>query len=72
MKILAYDIKKDMKFARDMKIEYVELNDLLKKSDIITIHCPYNKSTHHLINAKNIKLIKKDALYNKYCRGVKY
>jgi D-lactate dehydrogenase len=41
----------------------VPLEELLSKSDIITIHCPYNKHTHHLLNLKNINQVKKGALF---------
>ena len=42
---------------------------MLKNSDIITLHCPYNKKTHHLINKKNIAKIKKGALLINTSRG---
>ena len=45
------------------------MNYLLKNSDIITLHCPYNKKTYHLINNKNIKLIKKGAYLINTARG---
>jgi len=69
MDILVYDIKKDNKFAKKYKIKYVRLNDLLKNSDIITFHCPYNKETHHLLNSKNISLLKKEAYVINTARG---
>ena len=41
----------------------------MKNSDIITLHIPYNKSTHYLINLKNINLIKKGAYIINTARG---
>ncbi|MCD6464008.1 hydroxyacid dehydrogenase, partial [Candidatus Woesearchaeota archaeon] len=35
----------------------------------ITLHVPYNKATHHLINKQNIKLVKKGALLINTSRG---
>ncbi|MBO5212261.1 MAG: 2-hydroxyacid dehydrogenase [Clostridia bacterium] len=61
MRVLAYD-----KFpAKDLDngdtIKYVEIDELLSKSDIISLHCPLTEETHHIID--------KDAL-DKCKRGV--
>ncbi len=69
MNILAYDVKKKAGLIRRYKVKYVSLNKLLSKSDIITLHVPYNKYTHHLINRHNIKLIKKGAILINTARG---
>jgi len=69
MNILAFDIKKNYKFARKYRIKYVPLDDLFKKSDIISFHCPYNKYTHHLINSKNIDKIKEGCFIINTARG---
>ena len=69
MNVLAYDLKKDYKLAKKLRVKYASLNNLLKNSDIITLHCPYNKKTHHLINSKNIKIIKKGAYLINTARG---
>jgi len=69
MKVIATDIYEDKKAAEDMGFKYVSLEELLKTSDIITIHCPYMKETHHLINKGNINLIKKGAYLVNTARG---
>jgi len=69
MDILVYDPRKDKKLEKKIGFRYVPLNTLLKKSDIISLHCPYNRKTHHLINSKNIKLIKKGAYIINTARG---
>lgn len=69
MKVLVYDIKKNPKLARQLGFHYANLNELLKKSDIVSLHAPYNKATHHIINRKNIKMIKKGALLINTARG---
>lgn len=69
MNVLAYDIKKDEKLEKKLNFKYVELKDLLKNSDIVTLHCPYNKHTHHLINKKTIRLMKKEAYIINTARG---
>jgi D-lactate dehydrogenase len=69
MKILAYDIKKDLKLAKKFKVKYVGFDYLLGRSDIISLHAPLNPATHHLINKENIKKIKKGALLINTARG---
>lgn len=69
MKVLAHDPKEDKKTAKKIGFEYTTLEVLLAKSDIITLHIPDNKSTHHLINSENISLIKKGAYLINTARG---
>lgn len=69
MKIIAYDVFHDDKFASEMGFPYVSLEELLAQSDIVTIHCPYLPSTHHLINQQNIGLVKKGAYLINTARG---
>ncbi len=69
MKVLAYDVNKDKFLAEVLGFEYVPLEYLFKNSDIITLHVPYNKNTHHLINTESIKLIKKGAILINTSRG---
>jgi len=69
MHVLAYDVKRDAKLAKKLGFKYVTLEALLKRSNIISLHAPYNKATHHLINRKNIKLIKQGAMIINTARG---
>lgn len=69
MKVLAYDPKEDKKLAKKIGFNYTSFEDLLAKSDIITLHTPDNKETHHLINSENINLIKKGAYLINTARG---
>lgn len=68
MKLLGYDVFKNPEFLK-LGLEYVSLNKLLKNSDIISIHLPLNKDTIHIINNKNIKLMKKEAIIINTARG---
>jgi len=47
----------------------VGLNELCAKSDVITLHLPYNDSTHHLINEKQLNLMKKGSYFVNISRG---
>ena len=69
MKVLAFDVKRDNFWAEVLGFEYAELDDLLGRSDIITLHAPYNKHTHHLINRNNVGRIKRGAILINTSRG---
>ncbi|GIW67627.1 MAG: lactate dehydrogenase [Candidatus Parcubacteria bacterium] len=69
MDILAYDVYPDENFAKEYGIKYVSLEELLKNSDVITIHVNLNLSTYHLINKENIKLIKRGSYLINTARG---
>lgn len=45
------------------------LADLLRESDIISLHIPYNQNTHHLIDAGELKLLKPTAVLINTARG---
>ncbi|MBD3204230.1 hydroxyacid dehydrogenase [Candidatus Woesearchaeota archaeon] len=63
MNILAYDIIEDKEAQKRYGFSYVEsIEKLLTFSDIITLHAPYNKKTHHLLNKKNMRFIKHGAV----------
>ena len=47
----------------------VGLNELCAKSDVITLHLPYNYSTHHIINEKQLNLMKKGSYFVNISRG---
>ncbi|MBK3332966.1 hydroxyacid dehydrogenase [Persephonella atlantica] len=69
MKILAYDRSKNRELIEKYNVEYVGLEELLSRSDIVTVHLPYNRATHFLINRFNIKLMKLDAMLINTSRG---
>lgn len=66
MKVLAFDVKKQ---SEPVNFEYVSFEEILKRSDIISLHVPYLPSTRHLINRNNICLIKKGAYLINTSRG---
>ncbi|MFA5386218.1 MAG: hydroxyacid dehydrogenase [Candidatus Paceibacterota bacterium] len=69
MNVLAFDVKQNSELATKLGFQYVSLEDLLKQSDIITLHAPYNENTHHMINKENIGLIKPGAVLINTSRG---
>ncbi len=58
MRVIAYDPYPNDK----LDVEYVELQELFQNSDIISLHCPLNSGTKHLINKNSIQMMK-DGIY---------
>ena len=64
MKVLAYDV-----FPNIDGVEYVDMETLLKRADLISLHCPLTPSTRHIINAKSIDKMKKGVFIVNTSRG---
>ncbi|MEE8131611.1 MAG: NAD(P)-dependent oxidoreductase [Candidatus Paceibacterota bacterium] len=69
MNVIAFDAYPNKQLSKEMDFQYVDLDKLLGQSDIISLHIPYLKSTHHLINSGNINKIKKGAILINTSRG---
>tara|TARA_Y100000310_G_scaffold338638_2_gene428836 strand:- start:846 stop:1850 length:1005 start_codon:yes stop_codon:yes gene_type:complete len=69
MNILVCGRHIDTKLEKKFGCKFVPLNGLLKKSDIISIHVPLTPKTKHMINMKNVKMIKKGAYLVNTARG---
>ncbi len=69
MKILAYDLYPDTKFAKEAGISYVPLNTLYAQSDIISLHCPLTKETEHMIDKAAIDQMKRGVMIINTGRG---
>jgi D-lactate dehydrogenase len=69
MNVLAYDARRNKILSEVLGFEYTSLDDLLARSDVITLHIPYNKGTHHLMNRDKFKLVKKGAILINTARG---
>lgn len=64
MNILAYDVVKNNPYA-----EYVEPDELFRRSDIISLHCPLNAQTRHIIDGNSIAQMKKGTFIVNTSRG---
>lgn len=69
MRVLVYDIRNEVK-STNHNVEVVEnIEDLIRLSDIVSIHVNYNTTTHHLINERLFNLFKKDSFFINTSRG---
>lgn len=55
---------------KDEEIEMVPLDELLKNSDVVTLHCPLTEENLRMINATNLKLMKDKAFLINTSRGL--
>ena len=69
MHVRVYDIHQDTFLAELINFKYVSLEELLKTSDIVSLHVPLIKYTEHIINEDSLKLFKKGALLINTARG---
>lgn len=69
MKVLAFDILENKQLEETLNFKYLPLDQVLKNSDLVTIHTPATPQTHHLINNENIRQIKEGALLINTSRG---
>jgi len=69
MKVLSFDIRQEPLLAEVLGFQYVPLDTLLGTSDIVSLHVPYNKQTHHMIGAETIAKMKRGAILINTARG---
>lgn len=67
-KLIAYN-RSEKAEARELGIEYRSLDDLLRESDIVSIHLPLNDETKNLISDKEFDLMKDSAILVNLARG---
>lgn len=67
--IIAYDPYIPAHIAAEAGVRLVELDELLKASDYVSIHCPLNAQTRHLISRRELALMKPTAILINTARG---
>ena len=67
--ILAHDIIDFKEFYQENNITSVGLDELLQKSDVVTLHLPKNDSTNNILNKDRLQMLKKDAILINLARG---
>ncbi|MDO9580492.1 MAG: NAD(P)-dependent oxidoreductase [Bacteroidales bacterium] len=69
MNVIAYDKYPKEELTEQLGFKYVSFEELLSQSNIITLHVPYNKETHHLLNKDNLLKTKKGVYIINTARG---
>jgi phosphoglycerate dehydrogenase-like enzyme len=68
-RILSHDILDFPEFYRKNSIAAVDLEDLLRCSDVVTLHLPLDDSTLNILNRDRLRLIREDAVLINLARG---
>ncbi|MFA5104577.1 MAG: 2-hydroxyacid dehydrogenase [Candidatus Margulisiibacteriota bacterium] len=69
MKVIAYDPDPDEQFAADTGMSYCSLDEIYKKSDVISLNCPLTSNTYHMIDKKSISRMKSSVMIINTGRG---
>ncbi|MDK2877424.1 MAG: glyoxylate reductase [Thermoanaerobacteraceae bacterium] len=69
MDVMYYDMFRNEKAEQELGLKFVELEQLLKESDFVSIHVPLTPETKHLINEKTLGFMKKTAILVNTARG---
>lgn len=68
-RLLGFDVEQNPYLCKDYGLEYVPMDTLLEESDIITVHCPLNEATHHLLDADALTRVKRGVMLINTSRG---
>lgn len=69
MRLIAYDPFASVEYARNLGVALVNLDELLKEADFITMHTPLNEKTRGLINTKQLAMVKPSVRIINCARG---
>lgn len=69
MNVLCYDKNPDITIEERDKVEYTNINRIFSESDVISLHCPLNNETYHIIDENALKLCKKGVVIINTSRG---
>ncbi len=69
MKVIVYDVVKPSSPASDLPDQFVELDDIFRVSDVVSLHCPLTPQTQNIINRERLELMKKTAFLINASRG---
>ena len=67
--ILAHDIRNFKEFYKKNKVKSVGIEELIKKSDVVTLHLPLNESTKNFMNEERLQMLKSNAILINLARG---
>jgi D-3-phosphoglycerate dehydrogenase len=69
LRVLGYDPYINQEITRKLDVELLSLEDMLRHSDYVSLHCPLTDETHHLIGTAQLELMKSSAFLINMARG---
>lgn len=69
MNVIAHDVFPRQELEAELGFKFVPLDELLAKSDVISLHLPYLPSTHHIVNAERLAQIRRGSVLINTARG---
>jgi D-lactate dehydrogenase len=69
MQVVAFDVKRDQALARELGFRYLPFDELLTVADIVSLHAPAMKETHHLLSTLAFDKMKEKAIVINTARG---
>jgi phosphoglycerate dehydrogenase-like enzyme len=69
MKFIAHDPYADPKLAAELGVRLVGIEELFREADVLSVSCPLNEETHHIVNAERLALMKPSAYLINTSRG---
>lgn len=69
MKLIAHDPYVDPHLAEELNITLVSLDEVFRQSDVLTLNCPLNDETRHLVSADRLALMKPSSYLINTARG---
>jgi D-3-phosphoglycerate dehydrogenase len=69
MRLLGYDVRPDLEFARAFGLEYLSLAQVLQAADFVTLHCPATRETRGMIGARELAAMKPGSYLVNTARG---
>jgi D-lactate dehydrogenase len=68
-RILVYDLHSDPELVAELGVRYVDLPELYRASDVISLHVPLTPATHHMVDAKALATMKRGVMLINTGRG---
>lgn len=69
MEVIAFDVKPNEAAAREIGFRYLDFRELLRQSDVVSLHVPGGKETRHLISKDELEVMKDGAILINTARG---
>jgi len=69
MRVLYYDLRRDLEAERELGVEFKELEEVFKESDVVSVHVPLTPETRWLVGEGLLRLMKKNAILVNTSRG---